>query len=85
VLGAEFIGALDSWYEELRLKRHTDGSITLSTVGREVLANGREGKKLVPIDDDAVITLSPGNIHEALSWLSARGWEGKPGFQSAKR
>jgi hypothetical protein len=86
VLVAEFAGALDAWYERLHLKRNLDGSITLSRVGREVLANGREGRRLLPVnDDDAVITVSSGNIDEALSWLSYRGWDRKPGFGSAKR
>ena len=85
LLVAEFSGAPDAWFEQLRLKRHRDGSVTLSSVGREVLANGREGRRLLPVNDDAVITVSPGNIDEALSWLSDREWDGKPGFESAKR
>ena len=40
---------------------------------------------MLPVNDDAVITVSPGNIDEALSWLSDREWDGKPGFESAKR
>jgi len=85
LLVAEFSGALDVWFEQLRLKRYPDGSVTLSSVGREVLANGREGRRLLPVNDDAVITVSPGNIDEALSWLSDREWDRKPGFESAKR
>lgn len=85
LLVAEFSGPIDSWTLELRLKLRPDGTITLSSVGNEVLASGREGKRLVPYDDDAVITLSPGETSDALSWLSGQGWDEKPGFEDARR
>jgi hypothetical protein len=85
LLMAEFSGALDAWTEQLRMKRHQDGRVTLSSVGREVLASGRQGRRLIPQDDDAVITLAPGEIDDALSWLSGREWDKKSGFEDAKR
>jgi hypothetical protein len=110
ILIGEFSGLLDVFSEHLYLKRNRDGTLTMSSLGYEVLGEANEyvdeggrltlpkrigGKhvfgtegdyvvgKLVPKDDDAIITLSAGAILDARSWLSARGWNSQPGFNDA--
>ena len=36
--------------------------------------------RLVPVDDEAVFTLTPGHLHEARVWLEERGWDRHPDF-----
>jgi hypothetical protein len=41
------------------------------------------GGELVPQDDDAELTLEPGDVKKAREWLELRDWHTKPGFSEA--
>ena len=111
LMGGEFSGAVDAWGEYLYMKQRRDGTVTLSSLGHEILAESREyedeegeiaslpkeiggkpvldafgeyvlGVEFVPIDDEAVITLSRGGLDEALTWLKEHGWASQKRFAS---
>ncbi len=93
------------------METRRDGSITLSSRAREILAEAGEyvdedgeehlprtiagakvwgiageyvlGEALVPVDDDAVLSVAPGDEDHAAAWLRAREFHRQPGFERA--
>jgi hypothetical protein len=41
-----------------------------------------QGEKLVPHDDDAIVTFRQGEFEDALRWLEDRGWARAPNFEA---
>jgi len=65
-----------------------DGEVILPEAinGQRVFGHDSEyvvGEDLIPIDDEAEITLAVGEEAEAKTWLAERGWDKKAGYKDA--
>ena len=66
---------------EYELPDTVDGKTVVGIEDGEYVIGG----DLVPHDDDAEITLEPGDIEAAREWLESREWHVKPGYEGAWR
>ncbi len=64
---------------EYELPDTVDGKTVVGIEDGEYVIGG----DLVPHDDDAEITLEPGDIEAAREWLESRKWHLKPGYEGA--
>jgi hypothetical protein len=78
---SEYAVENDSGDIEYRLPASIDGKEVVGIEDGEYVIGG----DLVPQDDDAEISLEPGEIEEAREWLEGREWHLKPGFEGAWR